>query len=318
MSVYTELTFDEVAAILADYRLGELRDYRGIAAGIENSNFFIDTASGRFVLTLFERLGDEELPYFMHLMHHLAAKGSRSPDVMQRRDGALLFFAHGKLGCIVSCLSGSTQEALNLTQLASAGRALAELHLAGADFPLRRANPTGVAWLRERIEPMLPDVALCYGAEVSAQLREELLFQLAADSVELPGGVIHADYFCDNILFTGDEVSGVIDFYYAHDNSYAYDLAVALNALALLPGEEDVALLQQRMHALVSGYETVRPLTGVERAALPAQLRLGALRFWTSRLYDALYPRAGAVTQIKDPEEYRSKLLLHRQGTIGL
>jgi homoserine kinase type II len=318
MSVYTDLSRPDIAAILADYDLGAYRAHQGIAAGIENSNFFVDTEGGRYVLTVFERMQPEELPYFMHLMRHLAARGLACPDVMMRRDGSLLFEIHGsadrvstkKWGCIISRLAGRTLTWLNEAQLYAAGRTLAALHLAGADFPERRPNPTGLPWLGSRIEAMADQVEAAFGQAAAVLLADELAWQRARSERELPGGVVHADYFCDNILFDGDAVAGVIDFYYACDDAYAVDIAISLNALAVSvsPGGQD----RPRMAMFMQGYESVRALNAAEHDAMPALLRLAALRFWVSRLYDALYPREGAMTQVKDPEEYRAKLLFHR------
>jgi len=312
MSVYTELSQSDFESILADYELGALHGFEGIAAGIENSNFFVTTDSGRYVLTIFERMDAEELPYFMKLMKHLSHHGLSCPDVMVRSNGDLLFSLHApegiKKGCIVSCLSGRTLDELNMEQLKSSGRALAQLHLAGKEFPEHRDNPTCTEWLDETIDGMMGDVQEKYGEGSAQLLYDEMNFQHEQSFDGLPTGVIHGDLFVDNILFEGDEVTGIIDFYYAHTAAFAMDVAISLNAQAVLLGSEDRA----RMGAFLEGYELLRPLSGEEKTALPALLRLGALRFWTSRLYDALYPRGGAMTQTKDPEEYRKKLVLHR------
>ena len=311
MSVYTELSRSDFEAILAGYNLGALHGFEGIAAGIENSNFFVSTDSGRYVLTIFERMDAGELPYFMRLMKHLSHHGLSCPDVMVRNDESLLFEVDSedgiKQGCIVSCLSGRTLDELNMAQLKFSGRALAQLHLAGKDFDEQRDNPTGTEWLDETIDTMMADVQQHYGEGSAQLLYDEMNFQ-REQAFDLPKGVIHGDLFTDNILFEGDEVSGIIDFYYAHTAAFAMDIAISLNAQAVLLGKDD----QPRMQAFMDGYESLRPLEDSEREALPALLRLGALRFWTSRLYDALYPRGGAMTQTKDPEEYRKKLVLHR------
>ncbi len=313
MSVYTQLNHQHIVSILEDYSLGELESFSGIAAGIENSNFFINMADGqRYVLTIFERLTADELPYFMRLMKHLASEGLKSPDVQVRKDDSLLFhFATDdgtKQGCIVSCLTGETLESLNMKQLRSSGKTLAKLHLFGSSFPEHRDNPTGFDWLQEKIEHMQADVEKTYGTEALTLLNDELLFQQQHDLKKLPHGVIHGDLFCDNILFEGDEVSGVIDFYYAHKSAYVMDVAIAINAQAIVLGADDSI----RMAAFLEGYTSKRPLNLEEKHALPVLLRLGALRFWVSRLYDALFPRDGAMVKIHDPEEYRKKLLLHR------
>jgi len=317
MSVYTELSESDIAGILDGYDLGRLQSFAGIAAGIENSNFFVDTEHGRFVLTVFERMSADELPYFMHLMHHLSARGCLCPDAMRRRDGGFLFDVAGKKGTLVSCLPGRTLEVLSDRQLHQAGRALAELHRAGADFPMRRENSTGCAWVGEQVATMQKDVALRYGNDAAQLLADEVLWQANLDvsinnavADALPRGVIHGDLFCDNILFDGDAAPGIIDFYYAHDAFYVMDIAISLNALAIRLQDDDAT----RCEHFLNGYTSVRPLAAAETSLLPGLLRRAALRFWVSRLFDALYPRAGVVTTIKDPEEYRLKLLLHRGG----
>ena len=314
MSVYTELSHAQIEGVLADYNLGNLTGFTGIAAGIENSNFFIDTRNHdgdcRYVLTIFERLDKTELPYFMQLMHHLAANGLACPDVMRRHDGSMLFEIAGKQGCIVSCLSGRTLDELNQEQLYSSGRALARLHIAGADFNEQRANPTGISWLEEHIKAVLDGTRKRYGKEACELLASELAFQQSCSWESLPKGVVHGDLFVDNILFEGDDVSGIIDFYYAHDAPYAMDIAISLNAQAILLSEDD----RPRITSFLDGYQSLRPLEEEEQEALPLLLRLAALRFWVSRLYDAIFPRGGAMTQTKDPEEYRKKLLFHRHA----
>ncbi len=307
MSVYTELSPDDIRSILADYTLGVCKSFEGIAAGIENSNFFIVTDCGRYVLTIFERMDAGESPYFMHLMHHLAEGGVPCPDVMQQRNGSLLFEIAGKQGCIVSCLPGETLAVLNVAQLHSAGAMLAHLHVVGASFNRKRKSPTDFTWLQDTVSAVQKKTREQYGDAATTLLLNELQFQQTQTWNSLPHGVIHGDLFVDNILFEDDMVSGVIDFYYAHDAAYTLDIAIALNAQAVFPGDSD----QERMQAFLAGYEQVRKLENVERDALPGLLRLAALRFWVSRLYDALFPRGGAMTQIKDPEEYRQKLLIH-------
>ncbi len=308
MSVYTGLSHDDITGILAAYALGELRACEGIAAGIENSNFFVTTDSGRYVLTIFERMNATELPYFMRLMQYLARKGVACPDVMERKDGLLLFDIAGKQGCIVSCLPGRTLDALNNAQLHSSGVSLARLHVAGASFGETRENPVAFAWLRKTAGEVMDGTRKRYGSETANLLQDELRFQQSHTRDDLPHGVIHGDLFVDNTLFEGDEVSGIIDFYYAHDAPYVMDVAIALNAQAVLLRDDD----QGRINVFLDGYQRVRTLDKIEKDALPDMLRLAAFRFWVSRLYDALFPRGGAMTQTKDPEEYRRKLLLHR------
>lgn len=314
MSVYTQLHQHDISTILTDYSLGELHSFSGIPAGIENSNYFVNTSAGRFVLTIFERLTVDELPYFMDLMHYLSEGSLCSPAVQRRKKNETLFeFTDnkGKLhhGCIVSCLPGEVLDHLSVVQLRDAGATMARMHLAGADFPQHRDNPTGSDWLQARVNDVQQAVGERYGKEVQTLLLNELSLQQQAQLNELPQGLIHGDYFRDNMLFEGDVVSGVIDFYYAHNSSYVMDLAIAVNALSLEPATFDEA----RSTALLAGYHSVRPLQQQEWAALPSLLRQATLRFWVSRLYDACFPREGEMTTTLDPEEYRVKLQFHHQ-----
>jgi len=305
MSVYTNLDRVDVELILNDYALGELVSFEGIAAGIENSNFFVKTLSGRYVLTIFERVNEAELPYFMHLMHYLSGYGFPCPDVQIKNDGGMLFAFGGKQGCIVSCLPGKILDVLQNRQIQAAGEMLARLHLAGDEFPERRKNSRSLEWIFSTGMNMQVDMAARYGSEAASLLTEELNWQRERGVTGLPGGVIHADYFSDNILFCGNVITGVIDFYYACDGAFAYDLAIASNALAIKLGSSD----RQALGVLLAGYEKLRPLTDGEKQAFSQLLRLAATRFWVSRLYDALYPRKGDIVQTKDPEEYQLKLL---------
>ncbi|MDQ6994415.1 MAG: homoserine kinase [Mariprofundaceae bacterium] len=313
MSVYTELTHTDIESILSSYNLGALHSFEGIAAGIENSNFFIDTEKGRFVLTIFERLNASELPYFMHLMRHLSSKGLSCPDVMVRDDRSLLFSlmydGEEKCGCIVSCLSGKTLDYLNEVQLHASGKALAQLHVAGQDFNERRDNPTGMLWLQEMVEKVSDRCEQVYGSDAALLLQNELKQQQAYHFEDLPTGVIHGDLFVDNILFDEQGVSGLIDFYYAHHAPWMMDVAISLNAQAVTLGEHD----RHRMQTFLQGYTSVRDILPQEQASLNMLLRMSALRFWVSRLYDAFFPREGAMTQVKDPKEYENKLRFHRQ-----
>jgi len=313
MSVYTELMFDEITAIVDGYNLGILRNYSGIAAGIENSNYFIDTDMGRFVLTIFERMDGTALPWFMRLMRHLSAQGLPCPAVQQQDNGDLLFrygesSQEEKWGCIVSCLPGKVMDQLSIVQLASAGTTLAQLHMVGSGFAPSRDNPTGDNWLCQTARQVRAGVQERYGDVTVELLDDELAWQSKQVWDALPCGVIHGDYFCDNILFEGDSLSGVIDFYYAHNAPFSMDIAISINALAICFQQDDDA----RSAAFLRGYDQIRPLTTGEVRALPGLLRLSALRFWLSRLFDAVFPRPGAMTQVKDPEEYRRKLMIHR------
>jgi len=305
MSVYTELSQSEIVSILATYKLGALHGFSGITAGIENSNYFIDTDCGRFVMTIFERMNADDLPYFMSLLQHLSAKGFPCPSVLPQNEGTLLFDFQKKKGCIVSCLPGETIEQLSASQLSAASRMLAKLHIAGADFPEPKPNATDLEWVSRIALDLCDSVQLRYGTEASELLVDELKWQRDNSPEELPAGIIHADYFPDNILFSDDRITGVIDFYYACAGFFAYDLAIAINAMAIRLKKDDM----ERATLMLNAYEQSRTMSDEEKRAFPALLRLAALRFWVSRLYDVIYPRQGSMVQIKDPEEYQKKLL---------
>ncbi|MDQ6976473.1 MAG: homoserine kinase [Mariprofundaceae bacterium] len=314
MSVYTPLDHHDISNILNEYPLGVLNTFSGISGGIENSNFFINTDTGRYVLTIFERMSVDELPYFMGLMQHLAKQGFPSPAVQKRLTGELLFVfvdAQGDIhhGCIVTCLPGQVLDALNIRQLHDAGMALARLHRAGSDFSQCRASPNDLPWLRNQVDDLRTGVQQHYGDAVWQNLSNESSKQLSLPQRNLPTGVIHGDYFRDNMLFTGDKISGVIDFYYAHDAPYALDIAIAMNALSVDTQAFDIT----RPAALLAGYNDIRPMHDDEWAALPDLLCLSALRFWVSRLYDAIHPREGGLTTTLDPKEYHAKLMFHQQ-----
>jgi len=268
MSVYTELSRSDISSILAAYNLGELRSFSGIAAGIENSNYFVDTDRGRFVLTIFERMNPGELPYFMRLMQHLSGKGFPCPAVQSRHDGSLLFEFQGKRACIVSCLPGNTVNQLSDDQLAAACHLLAKLHCAGMDFPERRQNSTCFDWISRTGLNLVEPVRERYDRDAAELLIDEIKWQREKLPKGLPSGVIHADYFCDNILFSGNEVMGVIDFYYACDGFFTYDLAIAANALAIRLQKGDA----DRIAMMLKAYEQSRPMSNRGKKAFSALL----------------------------------------------
>jgi len=308
MSVYTELNQAEVQCILKHYSLGQLAHFQGISAGIENSNFFVTTNQGRFVLTIFERMQSDELPYFMNLMQHLSSQNIPCPEVQQQDDGNMLFDFANKKGCIISCLAGQTLEHLNHLQLQSAGKMLGALHRAGESFAERHVNPTGMNWMKDTIQQVLEPLKQRHGVEAVSLLQKEFAAQQQLDTSGMASGVIHADYFVDNILISDNHVSGVIDFYYACDDVYVYDLAIAANALALQRTTDD----DFKLKLFIEAYQKNRPLSQQETKLLPMMLRRAALRFWVSRLYDDFFPREGVMVHIKDPEEYRKKLTMLR------
>lgn len=309
MSVYTCVSPSALEDFLRRYHLGRPLGLRGISAGVENSNFFLDTEAGEFVLTIFERLPAADLPYFLDLTAHLAQHGIPCPQPIADREGHYLQQLCGKPAAIVQKLSGSSVERPGDRQAAAVGRLLGRLHQAGRDFPQRRANPTGPHWWAQTARALAGRLS---PAE-QALLDDELAYQRRQRAGHLPQGVIHADLFCDNALFEGDVLTGVIDFYYAADDLYLYDLAITVNAwCSRADGQLDPALSR----ALCDAYQAERPFIAGEAAHWSTALRAAALRFWLSRLYDFHFPRPGDLIQIKDPEEYRRILEARRADCL--
>jgi homoserine kinase type II len=308
MAVYTEVDDEALAAFLADYDIGKLVAYRGIAEGVENSNYVLETGAGQFILTLYEkRVKRADLPFFLGLMDHLAAKGLACPTPIHRKDGAVLGELCGRPAAIVSFLKGVWPRKIGLAHCAPVGEALAKLHVAGADFPIRRANALGPAgWrpLYDACAGRTDEVEKGLGAEIAAEL--DHLGQ--AWPRDLPQGVIHADLFPDNVFFLDGRFSGMIDFYFACNDTLAYDLAICLNCWCF---ESDGAFNATKARRLVAGYGAVRELSDAERQALPLLARGGALRFLLTRLYDWLNHPPGAFVRPKNPLEYAKKLRFH-------
>ncbi|MGE0556690.1 MAG: homoserine kinase [Burkholderiales bacterium] len=307
MSVFTTVTEDELRLWLQDYAVGNLTGLRGIAAGIENTNYFVTTDAGRYVLTLFEKLTASELPFYLDLMAHLAERGVPSAHPVANRSGSYLGALNGKPAALVAFLEGRDLESPSPLQCAAVGAVLARLHLAGQSYPATMDNPRGPKWWKA----VMPDVLPFLPAEDSALLKEEVRFQSLYRFSDLPRGAIHADLFRDNVLFDGDRVAGVIDFYFACTDALLYDVAIAVNDWCIDgAGELDPA----RTRAFLDAYAAIRPCTPIERGAWPVMLRAGALRFWMSRLYDFHLPRPGELTHAKDPAHFRRILELRIRG----
>ena len=310
MAVYTDVAADELADFLKDYEIGELLSYKGIAEGVENSNFLLHTTSGSFFLTLYEkRVAKGDLPFFLSLMTHLAARGVNCPQPVKDRSGEALRMLAGRPAAIITFLEGVWPRKPNAVQCAGVGKALAQMHLAGADFAMVRANALSVAGWRP-----LFDEAASRADEVQVGLRALLAAEL--DHLEsgvwprqLPVGVIHADPFPDNVLFLGDRVSGLIDFTFACNDILAYDVAICLNAWCF---ESDCSFNVTKARALLSAYGRERALSKAEQDALPLLARGSALRFLLTRLVDFLDVPTGALVRPKDPLEYVRKLRFHQ------
>jgi len=310
VAVYTDITEDDLARFLTAYDAGTLTSYKGIAEGVENSNFLLHTTKGAFILTLYEKRVDPgDLPFFLGLMHHLAEKGLSCPLPLPRNDGALLGELSGRPAAMISFLEGMWLRKPAAKHCHEVGRALAGMHLAGEGFSLTRRNALSVdGWrpLWEKSAARADEVETGLQAEIGA----ELAFLEGHWPADLPAGVIHADLFPDNVFFIGDRLSGLIDFYFACNDLLAYDVSICLNAWCF---EKDGAFNLTKGMALISGYESVRPLSEAEAAALPLLARGSALRFFLTRLYDWLTTPEGALVVKKDPLEYLRKLRFHRQ-----
>ena len=309
MAVYTEISDEEFGAFMAGYDLGEVLSVKGIAEGVENSNFLLSTTGGQFILTIYERRVDPaDLPFFLGLMEHLAGRGITCPLPVHNRKGETLGRLAGKPAALVTFLPGVWVRRPRAEHCARVGEALARLHLAGDGFPLHRRNALSVSGWRPLFEA-------CDGRAdsvqpgLAAEVEREIDYLEAHWPKELPAGVIHADLFPDNVFFLGERLSGLIDFYFACNDMLAYDVAVCINAWCF---ESDVSLNVTKARALLAHYMNVRAFTPEEIAALPILARGAALRFLLTRLYDWLTVPAGALVVPKDPVEYYKKLRFHR------
>ena len=309
MAVYTEVTDDALAAFLTDYDIGSMVAFRGIAEGVENSNYSLKTTQGDFILTLYEkRVDPKDLPWFLGLMEHLARRKITCPQPVRARDGEALRVLSGRHAAITTFLPGVWPRRVRVEHCGPVGAALAGLHVAGADYAPRRLNALGShGWrpLLERSRARADEVQPTLAAELDTALTEILAGWPAA----LPEGHIHADLFPDNVFFLENELSGLIDFYFAATDFLAYDVAVCLNAWCF---EADYSFNVTKGRALLRAYETVRPLSAGERAALPVLCRGAAMRFLLTRLFDWLNTPDGAMVTRKDPMEYVRRLRFHR------
>jgi homoserine kinase type II len=310
MAVYTDIQAEELTAFLADYDIGELLSYKGIAEGVENSNYLIHTRAGSFILTLYEkRVARGDLPFFIALMEHLARRGITCPQPVKNRQGTALGMLAGRPAAVVTFLEGMWMRRPAPWHCAAVGEALARLHLAGADFPLTRANTLSLLGWRP-LHQVAGAGADTLQANLSAAIAAELDHLERSWPRDLPAGVIHADLFPDNVFFLGKELSGLIDFYFACTDTLAYDVAVCLNAWCFEP---DHSFNVTKGRALLQGYAKVRPLSMAEHAALPILSRGAALRFLLTRLVDWLNVPPGALVRPKDPLEYLRKLRFHQR-----
>ncbi|MFC4625106.1 homoserine kinase [Daeguia caeni] len=310
MAVYTDINEIELSAFLENYEIGRLTSYKGIAEGVENSNYLLHTSTGSFILTLYEkRTNREDLPFFLGLMQHLAKRGLDCPQPVVRRDGTMIGELAGRPAAIVTFLEGMWMRRPTVVHCEAVGEGLARMHLAGADFPMQRRNGLSLAdWRplwnlsRDRAEEVETDLV--------AEAESDLAYLEQNWPAGLPQGVIHADLFPDNVFFLGDKLSGFIDFYFACTDILAYDVAICLNAWCF---EKDFSYNRTKGAALLRGYTRIRPLSQAEADALPVLARGAAMRFMLTRLYDWLNTPEGSFVTKKDPMEYVRRMRFHRQ-----
>ncbi len=305
MAVYTSVTATGLESWLSRYSVGAVESFSPIASGIENTNYFLDTVEGKYVLTIYERIPTEELPFYLNLVAHLAKNGVHVPAPIADRSGALFSLLQGKPAGLVTRLPGASSDLPNASHCARLGEELARLHLASASYRPRLSNRRGPGWMlatSRSVRPFLND-------DQNALLANEIVEQRKARDAradKLPAGAIHADLFRDNVLFDGDQLSGMIDFGFAATDCYVYDLAITVNDWCI---DSATTLFDEaKLSAMVGGYLSARALNAAERAAWPMMLRLGALRFWLSRLYDLHLPRAAEVLTPKDPAHFERML----------
>ncbi|MFC5520883.1 homoserine kinase [Polaromonas jejuensis] len=306
MAVFTEVSFDEAAAFLRSLNLGQLQSIKGAAGGIENTNYFVDTDQGQYVLTLFERLTSEQLPYYLHLMKHLAGHGIPVPNPAADAKGNILHRLKGKPAAVANKLRGHSELNPTPAHCTSMGEMLARMHLAGLDYPRRQPNLRGLAWWNETVPVVLPHLTPDQRSLILGELAYQNHVAAMSGYRSLPRGAIHADLFRDNVMFEDGRLTGFFDFYFAGCDTFLFDIGVCLNdwCIDLDNGAQDAA----RAAAFMAAYQRVRPLTAQERRLLPSQQRAGALRFWISRLWDFHLPREAAVLKAHDPGHFERVL----------
>ncbi len=308
MAVFTPVSLQDLIPWISSFSLGSVRNIKGISSGIENSNFFVSTEKGEYVLTLFEKLTFDELPFYLNLMQHLARKGIRVPAPVPDNNGRILHSLCGKPACLVTKLEGDWQPEPGTIHCAQVGDMMAKMHLAGQDYPLQQPNPRGLEWWKKTV----PLVLSYLPADSSFMLQDELRFQeeFAETGLywKLFRGPIHADLFRNNVMFDGTRLTGFFDFYFAGDDTWLFDVAVAINdwCIDLESGELD----PDRVRAFLGAYHAIRPFTLDECAAWKTMLRGAALRFWISRLYDFYLPREAEILTPHDPRHFERILRL--------
>ena len=306
MAVFTPVTEEQAALLMSQLGLGELTDLRGIEGGIENTNYFATTDLGEYVLTLFERLNHEQLPFYLFLMKHLAEKGIPVPNPAANQDGDILHTLCDKPAAVVNRLMGKSQLAPDAVHCAEVGAMLARMHLAGEDYNRSQPNLRGLAWWNDTVPVVLPFLDESQARLLQSELAYQNHIAQGAAYQALPKGPVHADLFRDNVMFEGEKLTGFFDFYFAGNDTWLFDLSVCMNdwCIDLNSGEH----VPDRALAMLNAYQEVRPLRPAERQLLPAMLRAGALRFWISRLWDFYLPRDAAMLKPHDPTHFERVL----------
>jgi homoserine kinase type II len=304
MAVFTRVTEADITAWLNNYSLGTLLELQGIAAGIENTNYFVTTSNGRFVLTLFEKLTADELPFYLNLMAHLARHGIPCPSPVADKNNRFLGTLNGKPACIVSRLSGKSVTQPSTENCAAVGAMLGQMHSAGQSFNDAMPNPRGMAWRTATAQ----QVSQYLSAQDAALLASEVAYHTQHTLDALPRGVINADLFRDNVLLDSERVGGLIDFYFACNDCLLYDVAITVNDWCM---GSDGNLDAQRTRAFLQAYHATRPFTAQEATSWPTALRVAALRFWISRLYDLHMPREGEIVNAHNPDQFKNILQHH-------
>jgi homoserine kinase type II len=316
MAVFTEVSEQQACELLSQLSMGEFVSLTGISSGIENTNYFLTTTQGEYVLTLFERLTREQLPFYLHLMKHLADQGIAVPAPQANTEGEILLSVADKPAAVVNRLAGNSQLQPTPAHCHAMGQTLAQMHLAASSYEGRQANLRGLPWWNETAPQLLPFLSPFQAQTLQHELAFQNHVQTTAAFTALPTGAVHADAFRNNVMFVDDHLSGVFDFYFAGVDTWLFDLGVCLNdwCIDLSTG----AFEPSRFHAMLGGYETVRPLGLAERELLNPLLRAAALRFWISRLWDLHLPREASLLQAHDPEHFERVLLRRLHDPVTL
>lgn len=312
MAVFTAVSLDDLTHWIEQFALGKAIGLKGIASGIENSNFFLTTERGEFVLTIFENLSFEQLPFYLQLMRHLAERGVLVPAPVANDQGALVVALHGKPAAIVSKLAGASQMDPRPVHCAAVGAMVAAMHLAARDFPLAQPNLRGLDWWQATTPQVLPFLDEDKAALLRAEMAFQQEFAAGAPYRQLARGPVHADLFRNNVMFDGERLTGFFDFYFAGVDTWLFDLAVTVNDWCI--GQDSGVLDAARVNAMLAAYHAVRPFTDAEQVAWQPMLRAAALRFWLSRLYDFHLPRAAEMLTPHDPVHFE-RILRERIAT---